>query len=508
MRTNLIILFLQIPLFLLSQESGSLVMDYNLYDNTIKYSINGEEIENPSVKRGQNIYVNILEFNPYVMKAEVSVRNSNYMQSSSGYDGQGYISGGGSLGGISGLSGGLTMGSDLGGMFSGIPGPRGAQDLQIMEAKTTFRSLSQQLAEVEADLNSSYQKIQMFKSLETSRKLATADIYTLKNNVHIKPSRLKDLIVEEIQYAFAKQGDEDIDINDMINEVKMEEDFNKAVDRYNKARNSYMNLATDWVTFSNSVNLLSQLTEDLQFQFVLSKTDSVRNAMTQNISNSLINPVKAEYDNSYFSNNASKMAQLRQTYEEMKGDIFVYKFPPVQADDDEVIIDIKIRKKEGLDGYSDYKSLTQTVPVSGGWKITPGLGLSFGILSEKAYTYSLVNNTIVADEQDAFTPNIASFAHIFKQSNKNVSFGGSFGIGFPLFGGNGVQSASFFLGPTVIVGRKQKFLISGGMMGAKVRRLGSGLEAGDMLESVTNTIPTIDKYELGYFISISYDIIN
>ena len=45
-------------------------------------------------------------------------------------------------------------------------------------------------------------------------------------------------------------------------------------------------------------------------------------------------------------------------------------------------------------------------------------------------------------------------------------------------------------------------------MGAKVRRLGSGLEAGDMLESATNTIPTIDKYELGYFISISYDIIN
>jgi hypothetical protein len=63
------------------------------------------------------------------------------------------------------------------------------------------------------------------------------------------------------------------------------------------------------------------------------------------------------------------------------------------------------------------------------------------------------------------------------------------------------------LGPTIILGKQQKFLISGGLMGAKVNRLSRGFMPRDVIESNINGIPTNDRYELGYFIGISYDLI-
>ena len=201
------------------------------------------------------------------------------------------------------------------------------------------------------------------------------------------------------------------------------------------------------------------------------------------------------------------MAKLRQVWEEIQSDIFTYKFPPVQAEGDEVQVDIEVLRSDDSFGPTRYKRLSQKIPVSGGWKVSGGLALNYGVLVNTPYSYTLIDNVIVADELDAFTPTIASLAHVYKQTTRNVNLGGSFGIGFPLFGGTSGQTISFFLGPTVILGKQQKFLISGGLMGAKVNRLSSGFMPGDVIESTINGIPTNDRYELGDFIGISYDLI-
>ena len=202
------------------------------------------------------------------------------------------------------------------------------------------------------------------------------------------------------------------------------------------------------------------------------------------------------------------MAQFRRVLEEIQSDIFVYKFPPVQAGGDVMNVKIDIKIKDEDQTYDHYKTLHQQIPVNGGWKITAGIGLAFGVLQDQSFQYSTLNGRIVSSENDEFTPFITSFAHIYKRSTKSINIGGSFGVGYPLSDGGGVSSVAFFLGPTVVIGRRQKFLLSGGVMGAKVNRIGSGLQVGDSFDtSMGNQIPLTSKYEMGFYLSISYDLL-
>lgn len=491
-----------------SQIGKGLVLEYDIFENEVTYKRNGLIVHEPSVKEGENIYVSIVEFNPYLLKADVDVIQLNYNQSSTDYEDGGMDgNGGGALSGISGLLGGLSMGSNFQQGFGGIPGSRGAASEDVLAAKSKFSQLTQQLEAVENKINKAHQKIKLFETTQHSQKLALEDIEKLKENEYLRPSRIKELIEEEINYSFAKTKGEEISIDDLVNEMKKKEEIEETISQYQLASKEYTELASKWKKFSTTLFLMNQEIEDLQVQFIKAATDSISTEMSKNIELKLSKPLEAKFNDDFEEENINKMAALRQVYEEMQSNIFTYSFPPIQAKGDEVSINISISKKTETGSYKDYKKLTQSIPVTGGWKISAGLGLGFGVLKDKTYEYSIVNNKIVADAQDDFVPLLVSFAHAYKKTERSLNFGGSFGIGFPMQGGNTVQSITFFLGPTIIIGKSQKFLITTGVMGAKVNRLSSGFKPGDTFDSISSTLPTNQRYELGYFVGISYDLL-
>ena len=164
--------------------------------------------------------------------------------------------------------------------------------------------------------------------------------------------------------------------------------------------------------------------------------------------------------------------------------------------------------KIGESSETLYKSIGQEIEVAGGWEITGGVGLAFGKLSDPSFSYSVIDGKVTATENDEFIPFISSMAHIVKRTHSSINFGGAFGVGFPISGGNGISSATFFTGPTFVIGKEQKFILSGGVMGAKVNRLANGINVGDPFDTqFTPEVPKVSKYELGYFLSISYDIL-
>ena len=128
-------------------------------------------------------------------------------------------------------------------------------------------------------------------------------------------------------------------------------------------------------------------------------------------------------------------------------------------------------------------------------------------MKDPRFSYSVRDNKIVAQELDKFIPIVTSFAHFYKQSPGNVNIGGSFGVGLPILGGSDIQAASFFLGPTIILGEASSFLLTVGVMGAKANRLANGLSIGDEFDNFT-TVPTISRYETGFFIGLSFSILN
>ena len=202
----------------------------------------------------------------------------------------------------------------------------------------------------------------------------------------------------------------------------------------------------------------------------------------------------------------TSLADLRRVYEELESSDFSYSFPPIQAKGDKVKINLSFTRKNEFGEYEDYKELKQTIPVSGTWKVAAGVGLCFGALDETRYRFTIREETIVADELDQFIPIVSSFVHFYRQSPKSLNLGASFGVGLPILGGSDIQAASFFLGPTIIIGESNRFLLTGGIMGARAERLASGFEIGDEFIFFEEALPTIQRYELGYFIGLSFNV--
>lgn len=490
---------------LLGQDRSGLIMEYNLHTNTVQYFRDGAIVDQPSLSEGENLYIHITEFNPYVMRADVQVNKGSYMQTSLGYDSESYNSGGSAFSGITNLLGGLSLGSTVQGTFDNIPGSRGASQKEVALAKQKFDSMLSELSQIESKINASRNKIAKIEKVESSRDLALSDIHELKTNPLIKPSRIKEMIEEEILHSFAKDKGEQIGLTDLLDSDNLEEDFTQAVASYNANRADYISMADKWREFSGGLKLIELMNDDPQFEYIKVASDSIVSEIDQNIDQKLATPLQASIDVSKTKNRATELAGLRRMLEELQSDVFVYKFPPAQASGEvmKVHVDVKI---ENDSGYGDFKQLEQEIPVLGGWKITGGIGLAFGVLDDPSYTYTIREGIIVSEENDQFIPMITSFAHFYRQTARNLKLGGSFGVGFPMTGGSGLSSASFFLGPTFVLGKQQKFLLTAGVMGSKVERLGGGYEVGDEIAAF-ETIPTKAKYELGYFIGISYDLI-
>lgn len=504
---SILLLFLSTSVF--CQNNSGLLIEYNLYNDQITYIKNNEVVQTPSVKPNENINIIVHEFNPYITKATIRVDRINYNQSSSELATQDFAGGGGasSFSGIGNLLGGLSMGSDAGGGFSGIPGSRGVSSQEAMKAKSEFKSLTAELGTIENKINNAYQKLNLIQKSQKSKQLAVSDIGSLKVNPHIQPSRLKQLIQEEIQYAFAKLEGEEIDINDLVSELEIEHELNTAIKKYMDAKQEYESVYNKWNTYLIGLKLMGIADLDDQMEYIYNSSDTILSNLEDNIEKfKNIDIDDADIDIDPESHKLT-MAQLRQVSEEIKSNNFKYSFSPIQADGDEVELEISFARKNEFGDYDKYKSLTQKIPVTGTWKISGGVGLCFGSFGKAQEKYTVSDNRIIADKMDEFIPVVASFAHFYKTSEKNLNLGGTFGIGLPLIGGDNIQSASFFIGPTALIGKNQRLLLSAGFMGAKTEQLSSAYNVGDSFTNAPELLPKTSSYKVGFFVGLSFAVL-
>lgn len=493
-----------------TSDAHGLTIEYNLFEDIVTYKKNNQIVLKPTIGKNENIYIKVIEFNPYINKAIVKVNQVNYNQSSSTFTAdtyQGSESGVSGFAGIGSLLGGLSLGADTFSDYEDIPGSRGIAAQDIMKVKSEFKSLSKQLKDVESRLNSSTEKLQLFQKSENSKEIVLNDISDLKNNPNIRPSRVKEMIEEEIRYSFAKRKGEKISLDDVIDEGKKKNDLEKTIKEFKVASKDYKSITTQWLAYSMGLKLINSDLQDDQLSYIYTTTDSIVSALNKNTAEMQNIDLEAPLTNYDPSENRKTMSTLRKVYEELQSNNFTHTFTPIQAEGDEVVIEIDFLQKNALNEFEQTKTLKQRIAVSGGWNISGGMGLAFGKFNNPTHKYSVVNNTIIQDENDQFIPVVVSFAHFYRRTLSSINIGGSFGVGLPIFGGNSVQSASYFLGPTLIIGEKQRILITGGVMGAKVSRLSGGFQHGDSFDSFSDILPMTEKYEMGYFLGVSYNVI-
>jgi hypothetical protein len=152
------------------------------------------------------------------------------------------------------------------------------------------------------------------------------------------------------------------------------------------------------------------------------------------------------------------------------------------------------------------KTTPVEVGVYGGLRVKASVGLSFGQFFSRPQQFFVRDSILQSSNKDAFSPILTSFIHFYAPSKRTVSLAGSFGVGFPIAGGETLQSVSFFLGPSLVFGKNERIVMSTGVMGGKVDRLSQGYELGDNFYSDSNVAPTISVYELGFYLGVSFNL--
>ena len=145
------------------------------------------------------------------------------------------------------------------------------------------------------------------------------------------------------------------------------------------------------------------------------------------------------------------------------------------------------------------------VGVRGGLVVSTSVGLSVGQFFERPQSYLVREGVIVADEEDAFLPIVNTLLHFHSYGDRGLRVGGTIGVGLPLSGSDASRTATFLLGPTFILGDRDKVFLSLGLLGGRVGRLPEGLRAGDAFTFPNGLLPELkERYELGYFLGVSY----
>ena len=147
--------------------------------------------------------------------------------------------------------------------------------------------------------------------------------------------------------------------------------------------------------------------------------------------------------------------------------------------------------------------------------VSTGFFWNFG-LADRAYrldTFFRNNGSAKTDSVqineaksiNQYLPSFGALLHVYKRTLSDVSWGGAFGLSINADGGY-----SAYLGCSLIIGKTPRFILSGGLAGARLKYLSSSYKVGDLIpisrQIQPSDLPTSSAYRFGGFVSISFNL--
>lgn len=200
---------------------------------------------------------------------------------------------------------------------------------------------------------------------------------------------------------------------------------------------------------------------------------------------------------------------------------------PIQADGDYINFAIKIEPSQVSDllPYETSYEFPVSVKTKGGWRADFSVGptLSIGkasrdlsffleksVLTDSEGIPTQIDSVGVLRERDAkdsARPGIAAMIHAYRRSGKSANWGWMLGVGA------GFQSiedpdVALYTGPTVVTGKREKFMFSFGASLHRVARLNEEFSLGTSypVDEVNTEDLTTRIFKPSVFISLSYSL--
>ena len=524
---------------------------YDIQTEELTYlSKGGDTLQTPRVKKNGNIILHVTNFNDYIYEADITVASKdipiNRITSSP-------------LAGIFSAMQKITLDSakDVGGnLLFPVPSTTVANAIervtievdttnefdeeessgfvgggrnvgennastQLIQLREQFAQELRQLSEVEVSIQDQQQRIDNILQRDKVRAIAANNIGKIITNPRIPSDRIKELVGQYIHTIF-NENLEQLDLKNVIVASQPKRALNREIAILGKELTRYQQ---HLVAIENTQNAMVAMEEEGQafkdlkriVSQVYEKSDQYASLLEEDQQRlgQVVEAVGMEDFN--------QLSDLRLLAEEVASNDFTEIFR-ITALKDETEITIQITPKElsstTAGENNSTSTLTETskkqtapliIPTVGGLKMSASLGLGFGRLFNAPQSYELLNGEIVAQEEDSFSPTISSFFHFFPTGAGYLTFGGTFGIGIPLTDQGNGQTASFKLGPSMIIGREEQVVLTLGLMGGRTERLAKGLKVGQSFDlnstAIPLSLPTTHPYELGCFIGLSFSFL-
>ncbi|MBX2968227.1 MAG: hypothetical protein KF803_02565 [Cyclobacteriaceae bacterium] len=191
--------------------------------------------------------------------------------------------------------------------------------------------------------------------------------------------------------------------------------------------------------------------------------------------------------------------------------------PPIQVDGDYVRFEVTTKpvRVSDLMNFSLGKSFAIEVPARRGWKADFSVGPTFSMGRNAVdYRYNLQNETdstimlTKSKNRSVIFPAVAAMFHAYRRSGTEVNWGIMMGVGAG-FKPDETLNASYYLGPTLILGKHQKIMFCAGVSFLPVSRLKSIYQNNGIYNSDLNLSDITEKVIKGsFFISLSYNLTN
>ncbi len=492
--------------FALGVSSGQAQQDlhiyYDAFHETFRAMRGDKEVEEYTVKKGNQIFLHTENYNNFIYELEVLQRNKPTANKGN----MGFTSlmsmlsptGGLPTDIFSGLAGGTGSANMFENLFPKTAGYMDGADIQVQQLMSAYDASISNIRKLEKNINVLQNELKEIEDNMRNRNQVLEYVHDLKYNPNIPPVKIGELITKELETLLPK-GDVRVITSPRQQAL---DDLITVGEKYRAEVSKLAEIdaqAQDIPEGTPKLKTLKTLIHDSHRDTKL--VGEALSAQEGNLRNEVARDAGKEF---------KIMTTINTEYQAIINNDFKHTYR-TQANDSDLELQVVFIARDSTNrpvssGRQEIAPIH--IAVYGGLQINASVGVNFGQFSTAPQNYFVRDSFLRAENEANFIPFLTTSVHFYFQNRKNISYGGTFGVGMALSNNENLETPTFFLGPSLIIGKSQSFTVSAGAMGGRIRRLSQGYQVGDRYSSDANVVPTKTKYELGYYLGISFNMGN
>jgi hypothetical protein len=520
--------------FAIALEAQELVVLIDAQTGKISYEREGKTLKKPHVRKGETIVIQVQNYNNYLYNVEIVEHHEDEIP----------VEGGGALPfnkinglGFNGLIGSVPTNSTTNTSFvlfkdesvvehqsNSIQKPiistsfgqfstdhlDAALDQPTSNTLTTLRQAGwtqlKDLLQVEMQIQTTSESVRAYEQRKLMRTISVAEVEKMRLNPHLPPVRLRQHCLDLLTEALHLEPGQLPSLHQVL-------ELNNDIELLHKLQKT---IGLQERQFKFGVQQLQLLDGQLVAEIENPETDIWHQAFHTQLNQSsntasLIDQIEEKLDSltsTASETPAEDILGIWYMYEAIQGNAFSTTYRTV-AKHDVMSYRINFIQKTEATAPETPEQVSfppVTLRTHGGVKVNTSVGMTLGHYARPQSSWFVADGTIQHQEEDQFSPFLASYLHFYSQGRKNLSVGGSLGIGLPIGSELGLANAHLFVGPSFFFGNTERFVLNLGIMAGKTKHLGRGLATGMITDYSTDDLPLRDRYQFGYSCGLSFNI--